>query len=69
MKKTLVLIACLLALALSASAQNQINFANLPLVSTPTPMPNAYSGLNWNNISYGSGGSSFAVLLRTGPHA
>ena len=52
MKKTLVLITCLLALALSASAQNQINFANLPLVSTPTPMPNAYSGLNWNNIFY-----------------
>jgi hypothetical protein len=46
MKKTLVLLACLLALAFSASAQNQISFANLPLVSAPTPMPSGYFGLN-----------------------
>jgi hypothetical protein len=52
MKKTFVLLACLLALAFSASAQNQINFANLPLVSTPTPMPSSYFELTWSNIFY-----------------
>jgi len=52
MRKTLVLLACLLALAFSASAQNQINFASLPLVSAPTPMPSGYFGLNWNNMFY-----------------
>ncbi len=39
MKKTLVLLACLLALALGASAQENLNFADLPLVSSPAPMP------------------------------
>src|SRR5271165_1285686 len=40
MKNTLVLLACMLVLALGASAQDNLNFANLPLVSTPAPMPN-----------------------------
>jgi hypothetical protein len=52
MKRTLVLLTCLLALALSASAQNQINFANLPLVKVPAPMPSNYAGFNWTNIFY-----------------
>jgi hypothetical protein len=52
MKKTLVLLACIVALALAASAQENLNFANLPLVSTPSPMPNGYGQLNWTNIFY-----------------
>jgi hypothetical protein len=52
MKKTLVLMACILALVIGASAQENLNFADLPLVSTPAPMPNGYGGLNWSNISY-----------------
>lgn len=52
MKKMFVLIALTLALALGASAQNQIGFTSLPLVSSPMPMPTGYSGLNWTNILY-----------------
>jgi len=52
MKKTLVLLTCILALALGATAQNQINFSSLPLVSTPASMPSDYFGLNWTNIFY-----------------
>jgi hypothetical protein len=51
MKKTLVLLACVVVLALSASAQD-LNFADLPLVSSPAPMPNGYGQLNWTNIFY-----------------
>src|SRR5271165_5937138 len=52
MKNTLVLIACMLVLALGATAQEQLNFSDLPLVSTPAPMPNGYGQLNWSNIFY-----------------
>jgi len=52
MKKTLALFACILALALGATAQENLNFADLPLVSSPTLMPNGYGQLNWNNIYY-----------------
>src|SRR5271167_1063255 len=52
MKKTLVLLACVLALALGASAQQQISFSNLPLVSSPTLLPSGYSQLNWSNFFY-----------------
>ena len=52
MKKTLVLLACILALAIGAAAQENLNFANLPLVSSPSPMPNGYGQLNWTNINY-----------------
>ena len=52
MKKTLVLLVCVLALAIAASAQENLNFANLPRVSAPTPMPNGYGQLNWTNIFY-----------------
>jgi len=52
MKKTLVLLACLMALAISAAAQNQINFAGLPLVSSPMPVPGGYDGFTWTNILY-----------------
>jgi len=52
MKKTLALLACLLALVIGATAQEQLNFSNLPLVSSPAPMPAGYGGLNWSNIFY-----------------
>lgn len=52
MKKTLVLLACVLALAIGASAQENLNFATLPLVSTPSPVPNGYGQLNWTNILF-----------------
>ena len=52
MKRTLVLLACVLALSLGATAQQQLTFSDLPLVGTPTLMPNGYGGLNWSNIFY-----------------
>ncbi|HUK43388.1 MAG TPA: hypothetical protein VLW48_02985 [Candidatus Bathyarchaeia archaeon] len=52
MKKTLVLLATLLALAIGATAQQQITFSDLPLVGSPTPMPSGYSSLNWSNFWY-----------------
>lgn len=54
MRKSLFVIS-LLALAIAGagvSAQAQINFADLPLVATPTPMPGGYAGLNWTNFMY-----------------
>ena len=52
MKKTLVVLACLLALAIGATAQQQLNFSTLPLVSSPSLMPNGYGGLSWGNFFY-----------------
>jgi hypothetical protein len=52
MKKTLVLLACILVLAIGAAAQENLNFGNLPLVSAPTLMPDGYGQLNWRNIFY-----------------
>ena len=43
---------CVLALAVSASAQQQINFADLPLVASPAPVPLGYASLNWGNFWY-----------------
>ncbi len=52
MKKTLVMFAFVLALALAAAAQENLTFGDLPLVSSPTLMPNGYGQLNWTNIFY-----------------
>jgi hypothetical protein len=52
MKKLLVLITCILALALGAAAQDQVNFAELPLVKLPAAMPSGYYGFNWSNFYY-----------------
>ena len=41
-----------MAPALAATAQQDLNFADMPLVSSPTLMPNGYGQLNWNNIFY-----------------
>ncbi len=52
MKKTLVLLASLLALAIGANAQQLVNFSQLPLISSPSAMPNGYDQLNWGNFFY-----------------
>ena len=52
MKRTFLLIAAVLALTMSATAQQQINFADMPLVNTPAPMPLNYDMLNWGNFMY-----------------
>jgi hypothetical protein len=52
MKKTLATLACLMALAIGATAQQQLNFSNLPLVSSPSMMPNGYGGLSWGNFFF-----------------
>jgi len=52
MKKTLIVLASLLALAIGASAQQQVNFSQLPLISSPAPVPNGYDQLNWGNFFY-----------------
>ncbi len=52
MKTTLVLLTCILALAIGAAAQENLNFANLPRVNMPAPLPNGYGELNWTNIYY-----------------
>ena len=50
---TFCLFICAFALVTSANAQENLNFADLPLVSTPSPMPNGYGQLNWgNNLFY-----------------
>ena len=43
---------CVLALLTGASAQQNLNFANLPLVSSPAPMPTGYGELTWGNFFY-----------------
>lgn len=52
MISTVCLTVCILALAVGASAQRQLNFSQLPLVSTPAPMPNGYGQLSWGNFFY-----------------
>ncbi len=52
MKTSLVLLICVLALAVGATAQEDLNFANLPQVSVRSPMPNGYGGLIWSNILF-----------------
>lgn len=49
---TLALTVCLLALVAGASAQQSINFSNLPLVNSPSPMPSGYGQLDWGNFFY-----------------
>jgi hypothetical protein len=49
---TLGLALCVFALVVSASAQQDLNFTNLPLVNSPSPMPNGYGQLSWGNFFY-----------------
>lgn len=43
---------CLLTLAVGASAQQQLNFSQLPQVNSPMPMPSGYGQLSWGNFFY-----------------
>jgi hypothetical protein len=50
-----VLFAYILVLAMTAiaaNAQEQVNFADLPLIGTPAPLPGGYAELNWGNFFY-----------------
>ncbi|HUI83025.1 MAG TPA: hypothetical protein VL240_02320 [Candidatus Binatia bacterium] len=46
------LILCLLALLTGASAQQMLNFSDLPLVNIPSPMPSGYGQLDWGNFFF-----------------
>lgn len=50
--KNLLLLFVLVGLALAANAQELINFADLPDMDSPSPMPNGYGNLNWTGFSY-----------------
>lgn len=52
MISTAIWILCLLAMVTTASAQQNLNFADLPLVNTPSPMPDGYGQLGWGNNLY-----------------
>jgi len=41
-----------LVLSVAAVAQQDINFADLPDVSSPTTLPNEYQSLNWTCVLY-----------------
>src|ERR1700685_2090472 len=43
---------CLLSLVIGAGAQEQLNFSQLPLVNTPSPMPNGYGQFDWGHFFY-----------------
>ena len=46
------LMLCLLALTAGAAAQEDLNFADLPLVSVPVTLPNGYGQFEWSNFFY-----------------
>ena len=48
MKNFALLLFMLVLTALAALAQQDINFADLPDVSNPTPLPIDYQSLNWS---------------------
>jgi hypothetical protein len=53
--KSLSLFACLslcLLAAVNAGAQQELDFSTLPLLSSPSPMPNGYGQLDWGNFFY-----------------
>ena len=52
MKKVAWLVTVLLAVTLSASAQQMIDFTHLTPTSTPQPVPDGYRGLRWVNLDY-----------------
>ena len=51
MKKA-ALFATILALALCASAQQDVTFAALPTALSPTALPDGYSSLGWSGFNY-----------------
>ena len=77
MKKVTLLATVLLALAMTASAQQMIDFTQLAPASTPTPVPEGYAGLHWGGIdyvapllwSYSNGSIETGDGFTTGPEA
>jgi hypothetical protein len=74
MKSTIAtgcLILCLFALLTVASAQEQLNFSQLPLINSPSPMPNGYGQLDWVNFFYvnPSGWSGAGPGYKLGPQS
>ena len=63
------LVLFLFALVAGASAQQQLNFSDLPLVKAPTPMPLGYGQLDWGNFFYVNpwGWSDAGAGFRLGP--
>lgn len=55
MKRIVLLISFIAAIALCASAQTYIDFHDMPMASAPSPMPDNYPEgmyLNWDNFMY-----------------
>lgn len=55
MKRIVLLISFVAAMALCASAQTYINFHEMPIAKAPTPMPDNYPDgmyVNWDNFFY-----------------
>ena len=50
--KNLLLLFVLLALAIGATAQETVNFSDLPNISSPSPVPDGYANLNWTGFFY-----------------
>lgn len=50
--KYLTLLILVLGLAIGVNAQSTITFSDLPDISTPSPMPNGYGGVNWSGVFY-----------------
>lgn len=50
--KNLLLLFVVLGLAIGASAQELVNFSDLPDISSPSPVPNGYGNLNWTGFFY-----------------
>lgn len=52
MKKVALFATIVLALAMSAAAQQLIDFTQLPPSGVPQPVPNGYGGLRWDAVDF-----------------
>ncbi len=52
MKRIMLSLITVLALAIGAGAQGIINFGDMPSALDPSPMPNSYANLNWTGFFY-----------------
>ena len=52
MKRIVLLITFVAALSLCAGAQTLIDFHEMPIASTPAPMPDLYASLYWDGFNY-----------------
>jgi hypothetical protein len=69
--RKVALFACLLALAICATAEDRsINPGSLPASTTPSPVPASFGGLDWLGVDYVSPAwSSAGPGMRLGPDA